>query len=216
MLARVDALLKFDPPFAAGRGRVPWLELALITAAGGFLYGAVMGSYGGRPLQSLFAGIKVPLFLGVSTLICLPSFYVVNTLLGLREDFRAAFRGILAAQATLAVCLAALAPVTLVLYLSISRYPMAVFLNGIQFAVATLAGQMTLARHYGPLEAARPRHRIGKYTWFGVYVFVAIQMAWVLRPFVGSPGFPTQFFREDAWSNAYVRVFLTISKALAW
>jgi hypothetical protein len=29
-------------------------------------------------------------------------------------------------------------------------------------------------------------------------------MAWVLRPFVGDPDLPTQFFRQDSWSNAYV------------
>jgi hypothetical protein len=31
-------------------------------------------------------------------------------------------------------------------------------------------------------------------------------MAWVLRPFVGNPAQPTRFFREHAWSNAYVVV----------
>ncbi len=31
-------------------------------------------------------------------------------------------------------------------------------------------------------------------------------MAWVLRPFVGSPGKPITFFRQEAWGNAYVEV----------
>ena len=47
-----------------------------------------------------------------------------------------------------------------------------------------------------------------------LYVFVAIQLAWVLRPFIGSPNVPTRFFREDAWSNAYVVVLDTIWKTL--
>jgi len=33
---------------------------------------------------------------------------------------------------------------------------------------------------------------------------VAIQMAWVLRPFIGSPGNPAQFFRAESWGNAFV------------
>jgi len=33
---------------------------------------------------------------------------------------------------------------------------------------------------------------------------VAIQMAWVLRPFIGSPGNPVQFFRAESWGNAFV------------
>jgi hypothetical protein len=39
-----------------------------------------------------------------------------------------------------------------------------------------------------------------------LYLFVAIQMGWVLRPFVGDPDQPTRFFRAGAWSNAYVEI----------
>jgi hypothetical protein len=38
--------------------------------------------------------------------------------------------------------------------------------------------------------------------WIIIYVFVRIQMGWVLRPFIGNPRAPVQFFREGAWSNA--------------
>jgi len=38
------------------------------------------------------------------------------------------------------------------------------------------------------------------------YAFVGIQMAWLLRPFVGAPNTPVRFFREEAWGNAYVVV----------
>ena len=41
-------------------------------------------------------------------------------------------------------------------------------------------------------------------TWLLLYAFVGIQTAWVLRPFIGYPGRPTQFFRDNAWGNAYV------------
>jgi hypothetical protein len=42
--------------------------------------------------------------------------------------------------------------------------------------------------------------------WLVLYVFVGIQMGWILRPFIGEPARPTQFFREEGWSNAYVVV----------
>ncbi len=57
-----------------------------------------------------------------------------------------------------------------------------------------------------PLIAANPRHRIARDAWLALYLFVAIQMAWVLRPFVGDPDQPTRFFRAGAWSNAYVEI----------
>ena len=65
----------------------------------------------------------------------------------------------------------------------------------------------TLARRYRPLVARNPRHRAALRAWLFLYVFVAIQLAWVLRPFIGSPRVPTQFLREDAWSNSYVVVW---------
>jgi hypothetical protein len=206
MIAAIDNILKARGRHAVGGGTVPWVELSLVLAGCGFIYGAVMGSYDMRILQAAYSGLKVPLFLGISTLICLPSFYAVNTFLGLRADFAAAFRGILASQASLAVCLTALAPVTAFTYVSVDNYRFAIIFNGIMFAVGTLAGQQSLSRHYKPLIQANPRHRAGKMIWVLVYVFVAIQMAWVLRPFIGAPGLPTRFFREEAWSNAYVEI----------
>ena len=44
------------------------------------------------------------------------------------------------------------------------------------------------------------------FIWLILFAFVGIQMGWVLRPFVGTPNKPVQFFRQGAWSNAYIEV----------
>jgi hypothetical protein len=206
MIATVDGLLRGEGRFAVGRGRVPWSALALVVVAFGFVYGVAMGSFGLRAEQCLYSGLKVPLLLGVTTLVCLPSFFVVNLVLGLADDFSAAFRGVLSAQATIAVVLAALAPVVVFTYASLDDYEVVQLANGVYFAIAAFAGQITLQRHYRPLVARDRRHLAGKRTWLTLYVFVAIQLAWVLRPFIGVPGLPTRFLREEPWSNAYVFV----------
>lgn len=213
LIAEADGLLRGEGVYAAGRGAVPWARLAMLVAAGGLVYGTAMGSFGVRPLQTLYSALKMPILLGAATLVCLPNFYVVNTLLGLRDDFAAACRGVFAAQATLGVTLAALAPLTMLMNESTDDYDFAVVANGGAFAVGTLAAQITLQRHYRALIASNPRHRVGRFAWVALYVFVAIQLAWVLRPFVGAPDAPTQFFRDDAWSNAYVAVAEKISNA---
>ncbi|MBN2490193.1 MAG: hypothetical protein JXQ29_05035 [Planctomycetes bacterium] len=214
MLRHVDALLRGLGRHAVGGGRVPWVSVLVLGSATGFGYGAVMGFWGGRPLQAFYSGVKVPILLGLSTLICLPSFFVLNTVLGLRDDFAAACRGVLVAQGTVAVALAGLAPLTAVAYLSSSDYALATVLNGGMFALAAIGGQAMLARHYRPLIAANPRHRIGLAVWLVLYVFVAVQLAWMLRPFVGAPGLPTAFFRDEAWGNAYVHVFEAVRQLL--
>lgn len=206
MIAVVDDLLRARGRFEVGRGAVPFRALLGVLVVCGFSYGLAMGSFAGRPLQCVYAGLKVPILLVVSSCVCLPSFFVLNTLLGLRDDFAATLRGILAAQATVSVTLLSLAPVILFAYTSTGVYRYAVLANAGIFALATFAGQRILQRHYEPLIARNPRHRIGKRAWVVLYVFVAIQLGWVLRPFIGSPDLEVAFLRDEAWSNAYVVV----------
>ena len=82
------------------------------------------------------------------------------------------------------------------------------------FAVASISAQWLLRRDYRPLIERHPAHRWMLRTWIVIYVFVGIQMGWVLRPFIGNPRAPVQFFREDSWSNAYVVVLEMIWKVL--
>jgi hypothetical protein len=210
VLSDADRLLRCEGRYSVGRGIVPWAGLTLLLVLGGWIYGAAMGSYGARPLQSLYSALKVPFLLGAATVVVLPNFFVVNTILGLRDDLGAALRGVLAAQATVAVVLAAMAPLAVFAYASTDDYNTAIMLNGAMFAVATICGQSTLNRHYDPLVLRNPLHRIGKRAWLTLYVFVAIQLAWVLRPFIGTLHMPTRFFRENAWSNSYVEVWRQI------
>jgi uncharacterized membrane protein (DUF485 family) len=106
----------------------------------------------------------------------------------------------------MAIALAALAPVTAFVYVSTDHYELAITANGLVFAIGTLAAQQTMNRHYRELVRQNRRHAISRAGWVVLYVFVAIQLAWVLRPFLGAPDLPTRFLREDAWTNAYVAV----------
>ena len=214
MMRSVDGLLRGEGRFAVGRPDVPWVPLLALLAICGWVQGATMGSFGASPLQALYSALKVPLLLAVASIVCLPSFYVLNTVLGLRDDFRDAMRGVVAAQATVAVALAALAPLIAFAYVSGIAYDTALIANGLAFAIAAACGQTTLQRHYRVLIARNPNHRYCRASWLGLYVFVAIQAAWVLRPFVGSPHLPTRFFREEAWSNAYVVVIRLVWQSL--
>jgi len=212
MLGEVDGLLRAEGPYAVGAERVPVARFLALLLVGGMLFGLAMGSFAHRPLQMAYSALKVPVLLSLSAVVCLPSFFVVNTLLGLRRDFPSALRAVLAAQATVATALAACLPLLLFLYASSDHYPTAILANGVLFFLATLAGQRSLDRHYRPLVRRDPRHRVARRLWVVLYVFVAIQLAWVLRPFIGSPHLGVRFFREEAWSNAYV----VIVKDVLW
>jgi hypothetical protein len=195
-LPSVDAILRGER-VAASR----WFVVLVVA---GFLHGCVMGGFAGRPLQAVVSGIKVPCLLLVTTALCLPSFFAVNAVLGLRDSFAAARRAVLTSQVAFALGLCSTAPLLAFLYVCGCDYESAKLASGGCFACATVAGQAALTRAYRPLVAAEPRHRIARRAWTVLYVFVAVQLAWNLRPFIGSPGLDVVFVREGAWTNAYV------------
>jgi hypothetical protein len=187
-----------------GRARRAAIYFLACTGA----YGALMGTFGGlrgdRLLLVLYAALKVPLLLLVTGAVCMPSFFILNTLFGLRADFPRVLHALSRTQAGFAILLLSLAPYTLFWYASFADYNAAILFNTGIFGVASLAAQWMLRRLYQPLVAENPRHRILLYAWLGLFAFVGIQTAWILRPFIGSPDLPAQFFREEAWGNAYV------------
>ena len=208
----VDEFLRGKGRFAVGApvaGRLRWLLLFVL--AGGAIYGAVMSSFTGllpgRGLQMLYVAIKAPLFFLVTFALCLPSFFVINTLAGLRSDFGLALRGVIATQACISIVLAALAPLTAFFYLCGIYYDMAVLFNGLAFAVATFASQIVVRRYYGPLITRDSRHRLMLYLWLLLYIFVGIQMGWVLRPFIGDPNVSIVFLRDPSLGNPYLVIF---------
>src|SRR5436190_23133931 len=75
------------------RSRRPpsWRALVISILIAGPLYGAIMGSYAygsgaDRWLMVLYAAAKMPMLILVTSLLCLPGFFVLTTVLGLRED----------------------------------------------------------------------------------------------------------------------------------
>ena len=178
-----------------------------ITLAGA-VYGAVMGSFqldsAERGLLVLFGAIKAPLLVFATTLICLPGYFTLNTVLRLRPDFPAAAGAIIQGQAALTVALASLAPITRFAYICGLDHRQAILFNAAMFALATAVAQVVLLRQFRPLIARNPRHRLTLWAWVILYAFVGIQAGWMLRPFIGTPGKPVTFVREEPFSNAYV------------
>jgi hypothetical protein len=208
----IDRLLRGEaesPTNAAGRVSAA-TQLAVITVCGAG-YGAIMGAYGGLAgaggKQALVSAVKVPWLFTVTFLLCLPSFYVLNMLSGVAKDFPRVLHALLSFQAIASLVLAAFGPITFLMNVSTDFYSFMVLLNGIFFGIASLSGHATMRRHYRSLIAGDQRHRKLYGVWIFLYVFVGIQMAWTLRPFIGDPKLPVQLFRRGAWSNAYVEVW---------
>jgi hypothetical protein len=197
------------PDVAAPHTLLP--RLVAFVCVFGMTYGLVMGSYSGwggnRLWQACYSAAKVPILLLGTFAICLPSFFVLNVVAGLRSDFPAVLRALLTAQAGMTMVLCSLAPFTVIWYLSPASYNAAVLFNGAAFAIASLATQANLRRLYHPLVQSHRKHAFLLRVWLVLYIFVGIQLGWLLRPFIGLPGTAVELFRADAWGNAYIALF---------
>ena len=208
-------------------GVVPWWRVAALVVICGPVCGFGIGSYNflmGHTTftqqlpQMIYSAIKLPLLIAITLVIALPSFFVINSLLGLRDDFTAALRAIVSAQAGLTIVLASLIPLSLFSYIAFATfnasYSLAVLFNAAMFGLASISAQVLLRGYYTPLIGRDEKHRLMVQLWIFVYAFVGIQAAYTMRPFIGSPGQPTTFFRRESFENAYVKIFDLINNVL--
>ncbi len=206
--------MNFDSTFRSAL--VPTLEsekVALpaqvsLIVAGGAWQGALMGSYalwnGGSAVFSAWGALKVPLLLGLAGALCLPTLRVLSLLLGIGDEFQTATRALLGIQAAFAAVLAALSPLVVLYYASGASYKGAILANvGIWGVAAIVAGWRAKEQLAPQLRREKRLRTLGGWG-FALWVLIAVQTCWCLKPFIGSPDSPAQFLRKDALSNAYV------------
>jgi len=212
ILLRCDALPILHEPTTLSHRRL--IGSVVLGAAA---YGAAMGSYSllyGDPRQMLISIIKLPAMLLLTFGLSLPLFYVLTGLFGLRAAFPSLARAIVQGQLAFTILLGSLGPLVVMWYVSVPTYAPAVLVNGAAFAVASGGSHLVMRRLARTLGRGDRRCRWLILAWTLVYVFVGIQMGWVLRPFIGEPGKPVQWLRPTAWGNAYVEVVQLVGRAL--
>lgn len=205
----LSILLADTPAAQTSRSTVRQMVVRIILC--GSVYGAVMGSFGGfagdHLLQAVYSAIKAPILILLSFAICLPFFFTLNTLLGLRDDFGQALAALLKTQAIVTLALVSLSPYTAIWYCSTTKYEPALLFNAAIFTIASAAGQAMLRKFYQPLIHRNRCHQMMLRLWLFLYAFVGIQMGWTLRPFVGDPRTAVHFFRDGAFTNAYEMIW---------
>lgn len=194
-----------------GLGDHPWWAGPLLVLVFSPIIGLATGSFSvyepARATLMLYAAIKVPLLLLVTTAICLPPFFVMHAALGVRRDFPVSLRAVLAAQAVTALVLASLAPWIPIFYSVTDNKNTAVLGCGACFAAAALCSLITPARAFRTKSLQGRTHRSLIGVWFILYALVGTQLGWMLRPFVGTTDIPPAFLRDEPFTNGYVVVF---------
>lgn len=173
--------------------------------AGAALYGVALGLWRGGA-QVAYAAIKLPLVLLVTAALTMVFNWMSAVLLGLRVRF--AQVAVLSALAlgVAAVVLASLAPVAWLFSVSVpvpslearTTHNLLYLLHTTLVGAAGLTGMAVLWRTLERLADDRRRARRIFAAWVLSFALVGGEVAWALRPFVGSIYYPPAFLRPDA------------------
>jgi hypothetical protein len=203
-----------------------FLTISLVMSA---LYGLVMGATNllqgsSMPMWAKLVtiwvtAIKVPALFLLTLAIVLPPVYVSNAFAGARLPLRQMVTLLLAAITITVTLLASMATVAFFFALTSSSYSFIVLLHVTIFTYAGVAGLSYLVQtlqgisQQAALSARRPLRAAATPQWLFIawlllYMFVGTQLAWVMRPFIGSRTVKFQVFRPRE-GNFYEAVYNT-------
>ena len=199
------------------------LHVAVIILGAG-LYGAAMGWWR-DPHQALYVAIKFPLIIllitGGNTLIN----GMLAPLLGLDIRFRQSFSAIVMSFTVTSAILGAFSPIMAFLVWNAPAINLKTTGNlTYNFILLTNVAVIGLAGGAGNARLFQLLSRLGNngavalrvmFAWLAGNLFLGSQLAWILRPFIGSPALPIEFLRPNAFQgNFYEAVFCSLHQIL--
>lgn len=193
------------------RGLASLARAMLVTVAlGAGLFGAAMGAYRGG-LQILFAGIKLPIALLLTTAICAPALTAINSALGRPANLLRDLALVLAVLARMSLVVAAQVPlILLAVRFGVSYHDLILLVVGC-CSVAGLVGLTLLLRGL----KAQSRQAVWTSVLGLLLVFgsVGAQMSWTLRPFVVRPRTPEAPFIRSVEGSFWESVAVSTRSA---
>lgn len=202
--------------------RFAWQIAAIILGAG--TYGAAMGWWR-DPQQALYVAIKFPLIILMTTFGNVLINGMFAPLLGLNIPFRQSFSAILMSCTIAAAILGAFSP--LIAFLVWNAPDLAsknVSGSVYNFILLTHVGIIALAGMTGNARLFQLLVRLGgtrtvalrvQLAWMAGNLFLGSQLSWILRPFIGIPTLPVEFFRKSALhGNFFEAVYRSLLQLL--
>jgi len=185
-----------------------WRELAALMIVSAAIYGTVLGWWHGPRLAS-YVAVKLPLVLLLTSAFTMLFAWVAARAVGLTLRFAQVGALTFLGLATASVLLAALTPIAWLFTATAVPPPtpaartahnVLYLTHTVLVGMAGLAGTRNLWRALRATQASLPAVLSTYIMWLLAYALVGGEVAWVLRPFVGSvsPDFPVVFLRDDA------------------
>jgi hypothetical protein len=194
-------------------------QIGTIIVGAGF-YGTAIGWWR-DPQQALFVAIKFPLIILLTTIGNALINAMFAPLLGLNIPFRQSFCAIVMSFAIASAILGAFSPVIAFMIwnappistagISGATYNFIKLANVAVIAFAGMTGNVRLFQLLAHLGGSKAVAFRVLFAWLAGNLFLGSQLSWILRPFIGSPDLPVEFFRATALhGNFYENVFQSL------
>jgi len=196
----------------------------LVIFVGAGLFGAAVGAWR-DPVQALYTALKFPVILLLTALGNGLLNGLLAPLLGACLTLRQSLLAVLTSFTIASVILGAFSPVV---YFLVWNTPSLAAPGGnvlpahsvillTQAALITFAGVMANVRLLGLLHELGSSASVARrvlMAWLTGNLLLGSQLAWILRPFVGSPGLPVQFLRPDPLNGSFFESLLRAAQQL--
>jgi hypothetical protein len=192
------------------------LHIGIIIAGAG-CYGAAMGWWR-DPQQAFYVAIKFPLIILLTTIGNALINAMFAPLLGLNIPFRQSFSAVVMSFAIASAILGAFSPLIAFMIwnappistagISGAAYNFVLLTHVLVIALAGVTGNVRLFQLLAKLGGSRAVALRVQFAWLAGNLFLGSQLSWILRPFIGSPTLPVEFFRKTAFNgNFFEAVF---------
>jgi hypothetical protein len=176
------------------------------------LYGVIMGSYNGF-LQSLITGIKMPVLIFLSIIICFPALFVIQFMIGSKMSVIQMVNMILSGFIVFTTISLSFSTIVIFFMITGNNYA---FIKILHVAIFSFSGIFAMKTIIGGLKYSCEKKNIYPKMglnifkiWIIIFAFVSAQLAWNLRPFIGSKDMPFELFRAKE-SNFYLAVMQSV------
>ena len=193
------------------------LNQILIICAFTFLYGAVMGSYHSF-LQSIMAGIKIIFLFLCTIIICFPSFYVIQQVLGSKMNLRQMIIIVLSGFVLTSEIALSFSPIIILFQITGGNYH---FLQLLHVAVFLFGGIFGMRLMIEALKFACEKKDIYPHIgvtvfriWIIILAFASIQLAWNLRPLLANKNEEFKLFRKYE-GNFYTAIIYSVQQLVS-
>jgi hypothetical protein len=189
----------------------------LIIALFSFFYGIIMGSYNSW-MQAVSSGAKLTSLLFLTLIICFPSFYIVQLVLGSKVKIKQLAVMMLSGFLMTTTIMLAFAPIVLLFQLSGDNYNFLKFLHVGVFVFSGFFGMRAVLdalKNSFAEQGVYPQIGLSIFrVWVIIFAFVGIQLAWNLRPFVGYKSMAFELLRNDTQGNFYSSMIKSLGEMI--